>query len=759
MSASYGLNEAQQEAVTHNGPALCILAGAGTGKTRVITHRIAHFIQSQNILPSQIMAVTFTNKAAQEMKKRLERMIPEDFWRIQMGTFHGISARYLRRMGDLIDVDPNFVIYDQSDSERILKRLAKERLGLEKDDMPPLFRLIDEWQNQGLMPADVTVENQMVVQQAHQLYGWYLEALKAAKAVDFNGLLLGFRDLLHHPECEAALAGRLKHLLVDEYQDTNTVQAQIVLQLAKIVDSVTVVGDDDQTIYGWRGASANHLQQFMDSLDGSKLIKLEENYRSKENILNAANGVIDRNPSRLGKSLYAKSGAGDQIYFFQSLNDLEEAQRAIHIIDGSIRDGIPLSEIAILMRTNAQSRLFEEALRRHRLPYVMLGGIKFFDRKEVKDLLAMVRLGLNTGSDVDLHRVLQAKPWGVGAGSIAKAQLFGSQHGIGLFDVLISAENLSACGMAKRSKSMAYDFAKKIADLNEALHIAGDLANPIDASDAVDMALEASGFIRHFKDKLGDEAEQKIDNLEQLRQSAQNFVRFARVADTPADIRTFLEEAALMSNTEDLSSGRPREDGDVSQEERLMLMTMHAAKGLEFEVVIMVGMEERVFPHSRALDDYDPNAVEEERRLAYVGITRAKTKLYMTCAKRRMFQGTVQSRHPSRFLKEIPVALMTGDINSLHARPQAGGMWGQAEDAEWHRQSPKAQRSGQLGKGEDLTQTNTNGYKPGMSVAHKIFGSGRIMALKGSGSLLRADVLFDKDHSRRTIIAKFLDCQ
>lgn len=723
------LNKDQAAAVQFFDAPLCILAGAGTGKTRVITHRIAELIKKRSANPSKILALTFTNKAAGVMRERLEDLIPECYWKVRLGTFHAMAAKFLRHNGYLINISSDFVIYDQSDSERLYKQIAKDEFSIDKEELPLYIKQIDAWQNEGKTPEEIIPDSSHAMRISHGLYEKYLQALNKQSALDFNGLLIAWYKLLTHPEGSKLFAEEVQHLMVDEFQDTNLVQAAIVHKMAELVESIAVVGDDDQTIYGWRGASATNMQIYLKQLN-AKLIRLEQNYRSTDNILKVANEVIQNNTGRIGKQLVALAKAERAVEANELLNDLEEAQEVIRIVRNELSQGTPLKEIAILMRTNAQSRLFEEALRRNRIDYQLIGGTKFYDRKVVKDALSFLRLALNPKSNMDALRVLNAKTWGIGAQSIVKISALADLNAMTFFETMKSPLLVGSGKIPKRTMSKISHFVSVIESIQDAV------LDNADAAASVAAAITLSGLREYYTEKFPDEAEEKIDLLEQACQSAVNFEDLAEKYELPNTATAFLEEASLMSSTETLNES----------EGVLSLMTMHASKGLEFDTVVMVGMEERTFPHARALDSGKPGDIEEERRLAYVGITRARKKLVLTFARRRMFQGTVQRRMPSRFLREIPPKLLQKPIR-----------FSEVTSNSFQQQAFRTPFSSAIPASTvQFVPDDPSGFSPGDVVEHRLFGRGRILALKGGGQYCRAQILFERDDQKRTIMTQYL---
>ena len=636
------LSPSQYLAATTLDAPICILAGAGTGKTRVITHRIAYLI-SQGVRPDSILGLTFTNKAAGEMRERVEHLIPGVSRQVELGTFHGLSAKFLRRYGHFINVSSNFVIYDSSDSDKLLKELALGHLNLSKDYLSFYETQIENWQNEGVLPKDVNSQGDQRLMRAKELYALYCDRLQEIGALDFNSILIKMRELVRHPEGLLALQTRFRHILVDEYQDTNVVQSEIVYALGRNADSIAIVGDDDQSIYGWRGAKPYNLEDFLAKMPGSKLIKLEENYRSTSAILNTANAVISHNERRLGKDLVSVSGMGELVRVIKTSSDRYEAELVVHRIEQKMRNGHSLNEVAILMRANAQSRSFEEALRFARLPYRLVGGVKFYDRKEIKDILSTLRAALNPKSDLDLVRALLASKQGVGATSLSKAQSYAGAQSLGLITVFLSKESLVQAGISSKTADKIKSFAEALVSLGQAA------IKDLTAAEAIQRALEISGR----EDKLEEE---RIENIDQLISAAQQYVEDCESYDQDPSALGFLENAALLSSVDEMRL-------DDYHAGAVTLMTLHAAKGLEFDTVFMVGMEEYGFPHARALEeDAKPDQLEEERRLAYVGMTRARKELTLTYATRRLIRGQIKGRAPSRFLRELPRDWTIGDL-------------------------------------------------------------------------------------------------
>jgi DNA helicase-2/ATP-dependent DNA helicase PcrA len=752
MDLEKALSPRQYQAAVSVETPLCILAGAGTGKTRVITHRIAHLIDNLGAHPASILAVTFTNKAAREMRERVNHLLPGRSRGLQLGTFHGIAARMLRTYGDVLGLPGAFVIYDQDDATRLIQRIAVKEMGLSRDRVRGIAHLIDGWQNQGLLPEQVPApEWDPFFEKAHAVYTRYRAQLAEMGAVDFGGLLLGWRALLQHEAVGPALCRRVRHLLVDEYQDTSPVQADVVLAMGRQADTVAVVGDDDQSIYSWRGASADNLRHFIDRLPQTRLIKLEENYRSTARILSAANQVIAQNVVRLGKELSSISEEGTPVRVIRYLDDIAEAKGVVGWIEERSARGQALSDVAILVRTNAQSRLFEEQLRRSRLPYRLVGGQRFYDRKEVKDVLATLRAGLNPKSDVDLLRALAAVPRGVGAKSVEKIDALAKAEKKPLLVVMADPGLVARAGLSKRAQNGAAVFAKSILELGE-LSRRQEGAEVLSAHDAVALAVERSGVAERLAAEGSFESEGRLENLNQLLSAAAQYVDDAKAQGENPDAQGFLEAASLMSDAD--GTGQVQADDDA-----VTLMTMHAAKGLEFPVVFLVGLEESGFPHGRALaEDADPSELEEERRLAYVGMTRAQRELRLTWAARRMVRGEHKRRQPSRFLRELPEGEIHGDV------PGAMGRRAQRRPSllpvEVGEPDPPRANSDEMRVELDPAYAapvqSAQDLASGARVVHQTFGLGRVVGLRGGGRMLRALVRFDNDRQPRMILARHL---
>jgi DNA helicase-2/ATP-dependent DNA helicase PcrA len=586
--------EQEQAALSFDAP-ICVLAGAGSGKTRVITHRIAYLVKEKKINPRQILGVTFTNKAAREMRERVEKLLPMGH-EVLLGTFHGLSARFLRYYGDLVGVDRDFLIYDEDDSARLIKNIIKERYELSKEELSAevkkVLRLREKQE-----PEEVTASKERI----YLILDIYQERLQKVGALDFSLLLKKFSELLENQDGLRLISERVRHLVVDEYQDINFIQAKIVHILAKNADSVAIVGDDDQSIYGWRGASAHFMQKFLSDFPGSKLFRLEENYRSTKQILDCANAVIANNQQRLGKNLRSITGDGPFIRLARHFRDLQEAS---WVVEQSLklfeRHGSNY-EIAVLMRTNAQSRPLEEALHKARMPYRMVGGMRFYDRKEIKDILAALRAVLYSHSDVDLLRLLNALPLGIGKKTQSEIISYADQNSLSFFETLNDDQHQKSALGTMRSKKKITDLLGLLESIRQEIittRADGEVCM-MRADEALIYIIDRFGFVSRLESKHDDESEGRLENIEQLVEAAVSFVEQAENYGEPSDIQSFLESVSLISKDESVE----QEPGSILG--TLTLMTLHAAKGLEFDCVFLVGLEEGVLPHSRSFQGQD----------------------------------------------------------------------------------------------------------------------------------------------------------
>jgi ATP-dependent DNA helicase UvrD/PcrA len=630
------LNDAQRAAVLHAKGPLLVFAGAGSGKTRVITYRIARLMSEDNVPPWRILAVTFTNKAAGEMKKRLESLagpvLANDLW---VGTFHSISARLLRRYGDAVGLSSRFLIYDDSDQKALMARILKE-LGIDEKQLTPklcLSRIHKQKQN-GIAPKDVEISPQFD-ETLQDLYERYERALKAADAVDFDDLILHVLRIVEDRSSPAGeeLRRRYDYVLVDEFQDTNNVQYRLVRGLAEHTRNLCVVGDDDQSIYSWRGADIRNIRDFTRDFPDATTVKLEQNYRSTGSIVKAASGVIEAAHQREAKRLWTAAEAGDRVQLVGLGSERDEAEFVAETLKQRRAAGVPAHELAVFYRINAQSRVLEEALRTHKLPYQIIGGMRFFERAEVKNLLAYLRLIDNPRSDADLVRIINVPARGLGDKSLDRLLTLATSRGTSAYDAILSCKD--STDFSGAPKKRLQEFYTLIEGLRRE-------AQGLYPSELAARVLSQSGYERTLKEQDTAEGDARLENLAELIGSIKEYEQEADVAGKVPSLQEYLERVALVADIDTV-------EGDSN----VLLMTIHSAKGLEFDTVLLTGMEEETFPY-RGLDSESNEELEEERRLAYVAITRARRRLYITYASIRTIFGQTRYLAPSRFLADLP---------------------------------------------------------------------------------------------------------
>jgi len=622
--------------VEHTDGPLLIMAGAGSGKTKVLTCKVANLL-AKGVAPWSILAITFTNKAATEMRERVDRMIGEGAKDVWLSTFHSFCAKFLRREVEATGMyKRNFVIYDSSDSQVVIKECLKE-LNLDPKQYAPssIQNAISNAKNQLMGPKAVARDADNFFQQkVAEVYALYAKKLRTNNAMDFDDLLMVSVLLLEeHEEIRVKYQNRFKYILVDEYQDTNGAQYQLTKILAAKHHNLCVVGDADQSIYGWRGADIRNIMDFEEDYPEARTIKLEQNYRSTKNILAAANAVIENNINRKKKELWTENATGEKLTIYEARDERDEAEFiATTVMKQKTIFNASYGDMAVLYRTNAQSRVVEETFMRRGIPYTMVGGLKFYDRKEIKDILAYLRVIYNPLDTVSLLRIINVPKRGLGATTIAKLADFAENNGLTLFDVISSEETLSQIpGITARVKKPLELFSTFI------FQFMGYQSN-MRIDDLIEKVLEESGYLRELQEEKKPENESRIENLKEFVGVARDF---QKTEENPT-LENFLSTLSLVSDI----------DNAELEDDRITLMTLHSAKGLEFPTVFMVGMEEGLFPHSRTL--MDENEIEEERRTCYVGITRAQRKLYLTCAQQRTIYGKTSMSTPSRFLGEIP---------------------------------------------------------------------------------------------------------
>ena len=754
MDVSYlldPLNDAQREAVCAPPGHYLILAGAGSGKTRVLTHRIGWLTQADRVPPWAILAVTFTNKAAGEMRARLAALIPTGTQGLTVGTFHGIAHRLLRRHWQEAGLPEAFQILDGDDQLRLVKRVIA---GLGLDDAKYPHRQatwqINAWKDEGKRPSGIEPGDHPVTRAFVQIYQAYEDACRRAGLVDFGELLLRAHELwLKNPAVLEHYQQRWRHLLIDEFQDTNTLQYAWIRVLAGATGTVFAVGDDDQSIYGWRGARVENMQQFLRDFPGARTIKLEQNYRSTSTILKAANSVITRNGNRLGKELWTAGEDGERISLYAAYNEQDEARFVIERIREFIDERGAAQDCAILYRSNAQSRNFEEQLVQQRIAYRVYGGQRFFERAEIKDALAYLRLTANRHDDAAFERAVNTPPRGIGERTLDVLRRRARSSDVSMWEAAL-AELATGHDLAGRAKNAVKGFLAFIDEMArsfspsplrgegwgegsrpaEALDTAIPSPNPLPAgervsltlAEQVDHAIVHSGLRDHYEKDSRSNAETRVENMDELVNVAS---RFERRDDEEAEGMS--ELAAFLSNAT-LESG---ENQGAAGDDCVQLMTLHSAKGLEFPVVFLVGMEEGLFPSQRSVDD--EGRLEEERRLAYVGITRAREKLFVSHAESRRMHGTEMLARPSRFLGEMPAELIDEVRPRVHVtRPLYAG---------------PTRYTGSPALEEDAP------VKLGQRVSHPTFGEGVVTSAEGNGAHTRLQVNFEDAGSKWLVAA------
>ena len=695
------LNDAQRQAVTAPPEPLLVIAGAGSGKTRVLVHRAAWLIDVEGISPQSLLAVTFTNKAAAEMRGRIESLLQIPVNHLWIGTFHGLAHRLLRRHWQDAGLPQSFQIIDSDDQLRIIKRLLKS-LELDDDRWVPreIQYFINAQKDEGLRPQHLDDEGDMHRRQSISLYQGYQEICDRGGLVDFAELLLRAHEIWRdHPDILQHYQKRFRHLLVDEFQDTNAIQYAWLRLLAGKEGIPFVVGDDDQSIYRWRGARVEHIHQFQQDFPKSSVIKLEQNYRSTATILNAANAVIANNDSRIGKNLWTEGADGDAIRLYSAYNERDEADFVV----GRLRDwsdqGNLRADAAVLYRSNAQSRVLEESLINAGLPYRVYGGLRFFERAEIKDALAYLRLIQNRNDDSSFERIINRPTRGIGARTVETMRAYARANSCSMWQAAGAAANGTLGGRTAPSV---------VVFLNLIESMARDTAN-LELQEQVDQVIHGSELIGFFQKEKGERGETRVENLEELVSAARSFKADTTEEMTPLD--AFLSHAALEAG----------EGQAEAWEDCVQLMTMHSAKGLEFPLVFLCGMEDGLFPHQRSVAD--PNGLEEERRLCYVGITRAKQTLYITYAEQRRLHGMDSFSQPSRFIAEIPEEL----VEEIRPRVQVS--------------RPISPRS--RGHSAGIAPAASLGVRLGQRVRHGKFGDGVILNCEGQGAHARVEVNFE----------------
>jgi len=706
MDLLSGLNPQQRQAVTTGpGPTL-VLAGPGSGKTRVLTHRIAYLVGHLGVAPHKIMAVTFTNKAAREMKSRVEVLLQGNLRGLTIGTFHSICARFLRRESALLPVTADFVIFDDSDQQALMKQVIKEMNLNDKQYTPQKFlNKISAAKNELIGPEEFSAGTYFA-EMTKRAYGRYQQLLAANNALDFDDLLMSVVHLFgEHPEVLAKYQRYYEHILVDEFQDTNTAQYALLRQLAHVNRNLYAVGDPDQSVYRWRGADYRNVHRFQDNYPDALTILLEENYRSTQLILDAAMAVIDKHPGRTHKQLFTQRDGGVEVFAYEAYNEQEEAQFVVETIATLTAKGDHApGDCAVMYRTNAQSRALEEAFLRAGLPYKLVGAQRFYGRREVKDVLSYLRLIHNPADTVSLMRVINTPPRGLGAKALEQLQAAAEMENIS------SVEVLRDLGEKGKKSKFAGMFGGKaglaLADFGQMLNHWHLARTELSVAQLMDLVLDRTGY-REYIDDGSEEGNERWANILELHGVAREY--------DDVDLTTFLQDVALVSDQDTL----------VEEGKAPTLLTLHAAKGLEFPIVFIIGLDEGVLPHQRSFDD--PEAMHEERRLMYVGLTRAKDRLYLVRAFRRSLYGDSALSEPSRFLQDIPDHLLTGNL--VRKKSSAERMYQKATT--WETRA----------KPLELSRVR---HKSGQRVRHAQFGEGIIVESKMSGGEEEVIVAFEE---------------
>ena len=725
-----GMNPEQEKAVKKTEGPLLIMAGAGSGKTRVLTHRIAYLIVEKEVYPSKILAITFTNKAAREMRNRINSILGEgtgeSMW---VSTFHSMCVRILRRDIDRIGFSKNFSILDTSDQLTVIKKILKDQnIDPKKYDPRSMLNAISSAKNicndADMYRAQMNEQNPFE-KTVSEVYTAYEKRLRQNQSLDFDDLIMTTLILFKRvPEVLEFYQNKFQYIHVDEYQDTNKAQYELVQMLAVKFKNICVVGDSDQSIYRWRGADIQNILSFEKDYPNATVIMLEQNYRSTERILQAANDVIGNNTSRYPKVLRTDNHEGEKIHFFRALNEQQESQFVVHVIQELIqKENRTLDDFAVLYRTNAQSRVMEEVLIKSNMSYTIVGGTKFYDRKEIKDLLAYLRLIANNNDDLSLARIINEPKRNIGATSFERMARYAIDQDRSILD---SLNEVDFMGIPARAVNSVVEFSGLIQNFTQ-------MQEYVSVTELVEQILEKTGYRSMLKNEKTIEAESRLENIEE-------FLSVTKAFEEQSDDKTlvsFLTDLALVSDIDKLDK-----DEDTSQG-NIILMTMHAAKGLEFPVVFIIGMEENIFPHSRSIGDDDE--MEEERRLAYVGITRAEERLFITCAQSRTLYGRSSFNSPSRFIKEI-----SDDIIEVLSEDK-----GRQQNRTSRKSIPQAPKTIVTQPAYKESGGEKMEWQVGSKAIHKKWGEGMVVSVRGQGENTELDIAFPSPTGIKRLLAKF----
>jgi DNA helicase II / ATP-dependent DNA helicase PcrA len=737
-----GLNPEQQNAVKATDGPLLLMAGAGSGKTRVLTHRIAYLIVEKRVNPYNILAITFTNKAAREMRERIGKMMGGAAEEIWISTFHSMCVRILRRDIDRMGFNRNFTILDTGDQQSVIKGILKDKnLDPKKNDPRAILGAISSAKNELITPEEYAkTAGGYFEQTVSDIYTEYQKRLRKNQALDFDDLIMMTIQLFQRvPEVLEYYQRKFQYIHVDEYQDTNRAQYMLVKFLANRFKNLCVVGDSDQSIYRWRGADIANILSFEKDYPDAKVILLEQNYRSTKRILLAANKVIENNVTRKAKNLWTENPEGNKLVYYRADSEQGEAQFVAGKIKELTREGkYKLSDVAILYRTNAQSRVMEEVLLKSNLEYSIVGGTKFYDRKEIKDMLAYLRLIANNDDDISLQRIINVPKRGIGSSSVDKMADFAAMHDISIFQALDSVELLGLSPKITKGAREFRDLIKNYTQMQEFLSV----------TELVEEILDKSGYREMLKAEKSIEAQSRLENLDELLSVTKNFEEVSEDKTLVA----FLTDLALVADIDSLD-----EDGEKT--DSITLMTLHSAKGLEFPVVFLIGLEEGVFPHSRSL--MEEAEMEEERRLAYVGITRAEQTLFLTNAQMRTLFGRTSMNPASRFIREIPEELLEGvekeeRRNTSFGSTRGGTSFGRSTAGSTGTSfGTPVTRKPVMRPIAASTGGDTIGWKVGDKAEHGKWGIGTVVSVKGEGEGTELDIAFPSPTGIKRLLAKF----
>lgn len=740
MSIYDTLNREQKEAVLHTEGPLLILAGAGSGKTRVLTHRIAYLIEEMGVNPWNILAITFTNKAAGEMRERVDKLVGFGAESIWVSTFHSTCVRILRRYIDRLGYDTNFTIYDTDDQKTLMKEVCKLlQIDTKMYKERNLLAAISSAKNECITPQEFELNagGDFHQKKIASVYWEYEKQMRANNALDFDDLLLKTVQLL---ETQADILEyyqeRFRYIMVDEYQDTNTVQFKLISILARKYRNLCVVGDDDQSIYKFRGANIRNILDFEKVFPDAYVIKLEQNYRSTETILNAANAVISNNRGRKAKRLWTENGEGDKIRFAQLEDAYEEANFVARDIQKHVEEGMRCyGDHAVLYRTNAQSRTFEESFIARNIPYKIVGGVNFYARREIKDLLAYLKTIDNGRDDLAVRRIINVPKRGIGLTTINRVQMSASERGVGFYEALRTADMISGIGRA----------ASKLESFMALMEHFKEQAKTMSISDLMQLVLDMTGYEEELKNEGQIEYEQRKENIDELLSKIATYEESCE--DRPT-LSGFLEEVALVADIDSLEEGS----------DYVVLMTLHSAKGLEFSEVYLTGLEDGVFPSYMTITADDPMEIEEERRLCYVGITRAQENLTLSCARRRMLHGETQYNNMSRFMREVPMDLLAPGQRPEKEKPNIPKNETYFQARQTFRTKPFQFEKPNPVKSFGINAGATLEYEVGDRVRSMRYGEGLVTAITEGGRDYEITVEFDSGNVRK-MFAKFAQLQ